>query len=96
MNDMSDRQKLLQAIPAIERYATAALAVICTVAVRLVLDPMLGDRAPYMFFLFTLVVVTRLWGRGPALLATALGGIATWYFILEPRSLSRTVLTSLT
>jgi PAS domain S-box-containing protein len=32
-----------------------------------------------------IVVVKRLWGRGPSLLATLLGGIATWYFILEPR-----------
>ena len=85
MTDMSDRQNLLPALPAIGRYASTVLAVVCTLALRLVLDPILADRAPYMFFIFTLVVVTRLWGRGPAVLATALGGVAAWYFILEPR-----------
>ena len=82
---MMSRQKLLQALPAIERYAMAVLAVVCTLAIRLVLDPMLGDRAAYMFFILTIVVVKRLWGRGPGLLATLLGGIAAWYFVIEPR-----------
>lgn len=79
------RQKLLQAVSPIERYATAVLAVVCTLAVRLALDPMLGDRAPYMFFILAIVIVKRIWGRGPALLATALGGTSAWYFLLEPR-----------
>jgi PAS domain S-box-containing protein len=82
---MMDRQKLLEALPAIERYAVTVLAAVCTLAVRLVLDPFLGDRAPYLFFVLMVVVVKRLWGRGPGLLATLLGGIATWYFIIEPR-----------
>ena len=79
------RQKVLQAFPAIGRYAATVLAVVCTLAIRLVLDPMLGDRAPFLFFVLVIVVVKRLWGRGPGLLATLLGGIAAWYFILEPR-----------
>jgi PAS domain S-box-containing protein len=82
---MTHRQKLLQALPAIERYASTVLAVVCTLAIRLGLDPVLANRAPYLFFLLTIVVVKRLWGRGPGLLATLLGGIAAWYFILEPR-----------
>jgi PAS domain S-box-containing protein len=80
-----NRQKLLQALSAIDRYAAAVLAVMCTLAIRLVFDPMLGDRAPYLFFLLMIVIVKRLWGRGPALFATLVGGIATWYFIIEPR-----------
>jgi CHASE3 domain sensor protein len=82
---MMSRQKLLQTLPAIERYGATVLAVACTLAIRLVLDPMLGDRAPFLFFVLMIVVVKRLWGRGPGLLATLLGGIAAWYFILEPR-----------
>jgi PAS domain S-box-containing protein len=82
---MTDRQKLLQALPAVERYAATVLAVVCTLAIRMVLDPFLGDRAPYLFFVLMIVVVKRLWGRGPGLLATLLGGVATWYFIIEPR-----------
>ncbi len=83
---MMSRQKLQHALPAIERYASTVLAVVCTVAIRLVLDPFLGDRAPYLFFLLAIVIVKRLWGRGPGLLATLLGGISAWCFIIEPRS----------
>jgi len=82
---MTDRQKLLQPLSAIGRYAWTVLAVVCTLTIRLALDPMLGDRAPYLFFLLMIVVVKRFWGRGPGLLATLLGGIASWYFIIEPR-----------
>ena len=80
-----NRQNLLKALPAIERYAAATLAVVCVLAIRLALDPMLGDRAPYMLFILTIVVVKRLWGRGPGLLVTLLAGIGVWYFIIEPR-----------
>src|SRR5208282_3398204 len=82
---MLTRQKLLQTLPVIERYAATVLAVVCTVAIRLVFDPVLTDRAPYLFFVLTVVIVKRLWGRGPGLLATLLGGLSVWYFILEPR-----------
>ena len=82
---MMDRQKLLQALPAIERYGATAVAVVCTIAIRLVLDPFLGNRAPFLLFLLTIVIVKRLWGRGPGLLATLLGGVAAWYFVIEPR-----------
>ena len=82
---MLSRQKLLHALPAIERYALTILAVVCTVAIRLVFEPVLADRAPFLFFVLTIVIVKRLWGRGPGLLATLLGGIAAWYFIVEPR-----------
>ena len=85
MTPMISRQKLLQALPAIERYAAAVLAVVLTLAIRLALAPMLGTHAPYMFLILTIVIVTRLWGRGPGLLATVLGGICAWYFIIEPR-----------
>lgn len=85
MHDIKAGQNQLLMAPLIERYIATALIVVCTLAIRLVLDPMLGNRAPYMFFLLTVVIVTRLWGRGPGLTATLLGGIATWYFLLEPR-----------
>jgi PAS domain S-box-containing protein len=82
---MMSQQKPLQALPAIGRYAAAVLSVVCTLAIRLVLDPTLGDRAPFLFFVLMIVVVKRLWGRGPGLLAALLGGIAAWYFIIELR-----------
>ena len=80
-----NREKLLQGFPTLERYAASALAAVCALAIRLVLDPFLGDRAPYILFFFAIVVVTRLWGRGPGILTTLLAGIGAWYFIIEPR-----------
>ena len=82
---MMDRKKLLQSLPEIERYGAAVLAVVCTLAIHLALDPFLGDRAPFLFFVLAIVIVKRLWGRGPGLLATLLGGIAAWYFAIEPK-----------
>ncbi|HXW16635.1 MAG TPA: PAS domain S-box protein, partial [Terriglobia bacterium] len=82
---MTDRPKQVQAFPAVERYAATVLAVVSTLAIRVAFDPILGDRAPYIFFFLTIIVVKRFWGRGPGLLATLLGGIAAWYFLVEPR-----------
>ena len=82
---MKDQQKLSQASPAFKRYVAAALAVVCTLAIRLILEPVLSDRAPYMFFFLTLVIVTQLWGKGPGIFGTVLGGVASWYFLLTPR-----------
>jgi len=82
---MLRRQKLLAALPAIERYALSVLAVVCILAIRLVLDPVLANRAPYLFFLLAVALVRHLWGRGPGLLATVMGGVSAWYFIIEPR-----------
>jgi two-component system sensor histidine kinase KdpD len=82
---MTNWQEKMQALSAIQRYALSVLVVACALGIRLVLHSILADRAPYMLFLLAVVVVARLWGRGPGLFATVLGGLATWYFILEPR-----------
>jgi len=79
------RLNLLRALPDLEGYAATVLAVVCALAVRLVLNPILTDRAPFLIFILVVVIVMRIWGRGPGLLATLLGGISSWYFILEPQ-----------
>ena len=38
-----------------------------------------------MLFILMVVVVKSLWGRGPGLLASLLGGIGAWYFVIEPQ-----------
>lgn len=85
MHDIKAGHNQLLMAPLIERYIATVLIVVCTLAIRLVLEPVLANRAPYMFFLLAVVIITRLWGRGPGLTATLLGGIAAWYFLLEPR-----------
>lgn len=81
---MTNRQSLRQAFPAVAGYAWAFLVVVCALALRLALAQILGDRAPFMFFFMAIVASKRFWGRGPALLATLLGGVSAWYFILAP------------
>jgi PAS domain S-box-containing protein len=65
-------------------YATAVLAVAGATGVRLLLDPVLGDRAPLLFNLLA-ALLAGLQGFGPGLVATLLGAAAGKYFFLEPR-----------
>jgi K+-sensing histidine kinase KdpD len=76
----------LQDRPALQQYGLTLLLVICALAIRLALCPVIADRAPYLFFFLVVAAVSRLWGLGPGLFATLfLGGLATWYFLLEPQ-----------
>jgi K+-sensing histidine kinase KdpD len=81
---MMDWQKL-QDRPALQQYGLTLFLVICALAIRLALYSVIADRAPYMFFFLVVAAVSRLWGPGPGLFATLLGGLATWYFLLEPQ-----------
>ena len=45
--------------------------------------PVMHDT-PFVIFLAAVIVTARFFGFGPALLCTALAGLAIWYFILEP------------
>jgi signal transduction histidine kinase len=67
------------------RYAIAVLAVVVALAVRLALDPWLGNRLPFLLPSLAVVVVAWHGGFGPSLLAVllALPGIA--YLFLNPR-----------
>jgi K+-sensing histidine kinase KdpD len=79
-----DWQKL-QDRPALEQYGLTLFLVICALAIRLAMYAVIADRAPYMFFFLVVAAVSRLWGPGPGVFATLLGGLATWYFLLEPQ-----------
>lgn len=67
------------------RYVGAILAVILAELVRLTLDPVLGSRYTFTLLYLPILLVAGSWGRGPALLATALGGFLSAYFMLPPR-----------
>lgn len=70
---------------ALLRYGAAVAAVILAVLVRLALDPALGDLFPFTILYFAILIVAGYGGRGPALLATVLGALATVRFLLPPR-----------
>jgi PAS domain S-box-containing protein len=66
-------------------YAVALIAVAAAVVVRLLLDPLLGDRIPFLFQFAALVFVAWFGGRGPAFVALVASAVSVAYFHLEPQ-----------
>ncbi len=83
-------------------YALALAAVAAALALRYLLNPLLGQQGPYLILSLAIVVAAFGGGFGPALLATLLGAsIGTYLFIgrdagieriLQLENISRTVL----
>lgn len=67
------------------RYGITAVCVLIALAVRLVLDPVVGSGQMMFSFILAIVVAAHFEGRGPGLFATALSVPAVWYFLIEPR-----------
>jgi hypothetical protein len=70
----------LQDRPALQQYGLTLLLVICALAIRLALCPVIADRAPYLFFFLVVAAVSRLWGLGPGLFATLFGRVGDLVF----------------
>ena len=66
-------------------YALAIAAVSASVAVRLLLDPILHEQARYIAFFPAVGFVAWIAGRGPGLLALLLSTVAVIWFLFEPR-----------
>lgn len=76
-------------------WTIAVGAALLAVAARVALDPWLGpSQFAYVVLLPTIVVVAWRLGRGPALVATAVGGVATAWAVLEPRGSTQILSTS--
>lgn len=71
--------------PPLFRYSIAAVTVWAAVGLRSALDPVLGRNAPYLPFALAIMLAGRFGGRGPALMATAISTVSTWWLFLEPR-----------
>ena len=65
-------------------YGLALVAPALTLLVLWPLRPVLGDRVPYMVFLPAVLLAAYLGGFVPGLAATAVGALATTYFLVEP------------
>ena len=63
----------------------AAATVAASVAVRLLLDPVLHEHEPYIMFFPAVAFAAWIGGRGPGLLALLLGAVAVVWFLFEPR-----------
>ncbi len=67
------------------RYGLAIVSVGLATALRMALDPALGDRSPFPIFLFAILVTARYCGLRPALTAVTLGVFSADYFFMPPR-----------
>ncbi|MDQ3031651.1 MAG: ATP-binding protein [Myxococcota bacterium] len=70
--------------PRVLRYGAAAIAVGLTVGARLLLDPLLGVRAPMLPFTLAVMIAGWYGGLGPGLFATALSAVCATYLWLPP------------
>jgi PAS domain S-box-containing protein len=70
---------------AIAGYAGALALAAAALAVRWLLDPWLGDKAPLVAGLAAVLLLAWNVGRGPALLALAAGAAAADYLFIAPR-----------
>src|SRR5678816_1261850 len=68
------------------RYVTAILSVALATALRVSLDPLLGDGLPFITLFAAVAVSSWYGGRGTGFLSILLSILAADFFILEPRS----------
>ncbi|MBX9682146.1 MAG: PAS domain-containing protein [Gemmataceae bacterium] len=70
---------------ALVRHGFAAAGVAVAVAVRLALDPLLGDLVPFATLFFAVLVSAMFGGLEAGLTATFLGALASARYLLPPR-----------
>jgi two-component system, LuxR family, sensor kinase FixL len=71
------------------RYGLALTLVLASLLLRLLLDPMIGNRAPYIFYFPAILVSSVLGGLGPALLATIASAGLVLYQLGAPGDLDQ-------
>ncbi|HEX2330408.1 MAG TPA: ATP-binding protein [Candidatus Angelobacter sp.] len=69
----------------INPYWLAVLSPLFGFALRLAIDPWLGDQMPYITFLVAVALVGLFAGVGPSLLATGLGAVIAYWCFVSPR-----------
>ena len=83
------RRKFADADPSMAekrcRYGFASLAVALATGGRLLLDPLLGTQFPFATVFLAVLVAAWYGAMRPALLAAALGAVASDFFLLPPR-----------
>ncbi len=71
--------------PFLLRYGCAVAGVAAATWVRVLLDPVLGNRIPFPPLLLAVLFTAWYGGVRPSLLAVMLGGLSADYFLFEPR-----------
>ncbi len=65
-------------------YGVAVLAVMLSLLLRALLQPLLNGGSPYLLFTLAVLIGARIGGSGPGLVATALGGLFGNLFFVPP------------
>lgn len=68
-----------------QRYAAGAGLALLAATVRFAVDPLIGNAAPYTFFLLAVLFSAIRLGTGPAIVTTALGGLLATLLFVPPR-----------
>lgn len=69
---------------AITKYALGVLAAIGALALRHLLNPVLGEQNPYHTLWLSVVFSAWYCGIGPSIAAVVIGGLGVWYWFLPP------------
>jgi len=80
-----DRLEWNSKFPVLGPYFAAIVAIAAAVLLRLAIEPLLGDRSPFVTLIIAVIIVARYFGGGPAWLTLTAGSAAVAFFILEPR-----------
>lgn len=67
------------------RYLSSILAVLIATLVRLWLDPLFGERSPYITYIIATIAMAWYAGPGPATTTMVLGFLSAFYFFASPR-----------
>src|SRR5689334_6248520 len=70
-------------------YAIALLLVAVAFVILLLLWSFLQSRLLFLFLALAVLLAASYGGKGPGLVALAIGALAGWYFFLEPRYWAR-------
>ncbi|MDB5390180.1 MAG: nreB [Planctomycetaceae bacterium] len=66
-------------------YLIALGCVVAASVVRIWLDPLFGEKFPYVTYMFAIIFVAWYGGLGPSLLTMTLGFLSAFYFFASPR-----------
>ncbi len=71
--------------PVLSHYGAAGFSILTAIVVRMLLDPVLGDAAPFVTFVIAVLLTILYASPGASLMALALALLSARYFFIAPR-----------
>src|SRR5215208_414654 len=82
MSSVNEDRKMKQTRSTLLSYAVAIASVVLATVLRLMFAPVLQAQAPFITYITAVALIAWYAGFGPALVAAALGAIASGYFFV--------------